>query len=369
MSIFENIERRDHEQVVFCSDKSSGLRAIIGIHSTALGPSLGGVRMWQYATDEDALRDVLRLSRAMTYKAAIAGLNLGGGKSVIIADPRRDKSEALFRSFGRFVEGLAGRYIAAEDLGTGEPDMEHIRMETKYVTGVSTSSGGSGDPSPVTALGVYVGMKATMHHLTGSDSLKGKRVAVQGAGHVGAHIVRHLRKEGAHVLIADIDDARANALCTETGAERVAADAIASTECDIFCPAAFGGVLNDDTIPVLRCAAVAGAANNQLAEEKKHAGMLEQRGILYAPDYVINGGGLISVASELQGESHAHAMKLAEKIYDVVLRVLTIAKREHIPTIVASNAIAEERIRSVRRIRDIYTGTSSFSGLLGERAR
>jgi leucine dehydrogenase len=368
MSIFENIERRDHEQVVFCSDKATGLRAIIGIHNTALGPSLGGVRMWQYATDEDALRDVLRLSRAMTYKAAVAGLNLGGGKSVIIADPRRDKSEAMLRAFGRFIEGLAGRYIAAEDIGTNEADMAFIRMETKYVSGISALSGGSGDPSPVTALGVYVGMKAMMQHMTGSDSLAGKRVAVQGAGNVGGHIVRHLRNEGAIVFVADIDEARANALSSETGAQSVSTESVAATECDIFCPAAFGGILNDESIPLLRCAAVAGAANNQLGEEKKHAGMLEQRGILYAPDYVINAGGLISVASELQGESHAQAMKQAEKIYDIVLRLLTIAKREHIPTIVASNAIAEERIRSVRRIRDIYAGTSSFSGILGERA-
>lgn len=368
-SIFDQIARRDHEQVVFCNDQHSGLRAIIGIHSTALGPSLGGVRMWQYATDDDALRDVLRLSRAMTYKAAVAGLNLGGGKSVIIGDPRKDKSEALMRTFGRFVEGLSGRYIAAEDMGTSEADMEHIRAETKYVTGFSTLRGGSGDPSPVTALGVYVGIKACAKHRYGSDALSGKSVVVQGAGHVGAYIVRHLRTEGATVYVADIDEARVRSLCAETGAIAIRTDEVYSTKCDIFCPAAFGGIVNDETIAKLQCDIIAGAANNVLGEEKKHAAMLDQKGILYAPDYVINAGGLMSVANELQGAPQAHSLKQAETIYDILLRIFAIAGRESVPTVVASNNLAEERIASIRRIKDVYTGSSHFSGLLGERTR
>ncbi|HET7152712.1 MAG TPA: Glu/Leu/Phe/Val dehydrogenase [Candidatus Kapabacteria bacterium] len=356
MALFEHIERRDHEQVVFCSDKSAGLKAIIAIHSTALGPSLGGVRMWQYASDEDALRDVLRLSRAMTYKAAVAGLNLGGGKSVIIADPKKDKTEYLLRAFGRFVEGLAGRYIAAEDMGTGEDDMRLIRMETKHVTGVSSKLGGAGDPSPVTALGVYVGMKASAHHTYGSDSLAKKTVVVQGAGHVGQHVIRHLRKEGATVFVSDIDTERVDAICKETGATKLAADKVFSQDCDILCPAAFGGVLNDETIPQLKCKVIAGAANNQLGEEKKHSAMLEQRGILYTPDYVINAGGLISVANERHGIPQEQSLKEAESIYNILLRIFELSKQQHVPTIVASNSIAEERIANMRHIKDIYTG-------------
>ena len=344
MNLFESIERRGHEQVVICSDKASGLRAIIGIHSTALGPSLGGVRMWHYQSDEDALNDVLRLSRAMTYKAAVAGFNLGGGKSVILADPHRDKTEALLRTFGRYVDSLGGRYIAAEDLGTNEEDMRFIRMETRFVTGTSSILGGSGDPSPVTALGVYVGMKASAHHVFGSDSLAGRTIVVQGAGHVGSHVIRHARKENARVFVADINDANVNAICKETGAEKITIRDVVRKDCDIFCPAAFGAILNDETIPQLKCKIVAGAANNQLSEEKKHATMLDQRGILYAPDYVINAGGLISVCNEWLGVPQMQSLKQAENIYAILLRVFELAREQHIPTIVASNNLAEERI-------------------------
>jgi leucine dehydrogenase len=366
MPIFDSIQHRDHEQVVFCSDKSSGLRAIVAIHSTALGPALGGTRMWMYKTDEEALHDVLRLSRGMTYKAAVAGLNLGGGKAVLIGDPNRDKTEALFRAFGRFVEGLAGRYITAEDVGTDVRDMEYVRMETKYVTGIDLALGGSGDPSPVTAFGVYAGMKACVKELTGSDSLKGKTVAVQGAGHVAEFVCDHLAKEGASITVCDIYPDKVKALAAKTGATVVAPEAVYDVDADIFCPCALGAVVNDETIPRFKVRIIAGGANNQLADEAKHGRMLIDRGIMYAPDYAINAGGLINVSNELEGYSQVRAMKQAEGIYDTILRIFAIAKREGIPTYEASNRLAEDRIRAIGRIRSIYAGKSEFVGRLGE---
>src|SRR5581483_6567470 len=286
--LFQQLAERDHEQVVLCHDKRSGLRAIIGIHNTTLGPALGGCRMWTYASDFDALNDVLRLSRGMTYKAAVAGLNLGGGKAVIIGDPRKDKSEAMFRAFGRFVEGLGGRYITAEDVGTGLGEMVWIRSETKYVTGIPAELGGSGDPSPVTAHGTYVGIKACAHVKYGSDSLAGKHVVIQGAGHVAASLAKYLTDEGAKVTITDIYTEKANEVARATGATVVAPEKIYGLACDIFAPAALGAIINDETIPQLKCEIVAGPANNQLADEERHALALKERGILFAPDYVIN---------------------------------------------------------------------------------
>jgi leucine dehydrogenase len=366
MNIFDQLIPNDHEQVVFCSNKTVGLRAIIAIHNTTLGPALGGTRMWTYASDDEALRDALRLSKGMTYKAAIAGLNLGGGKAVIIGDSKKDKSESLFRTYGRFVEGLAGRYITAEDVGTDVSDMEHVRMETKYVTGISQSLGGSGDPSPVTAQGVYVGIKATVHEATGSDSLKGKKIAVQGAGHVARYLCEHLDKEGAKVFVTDIFEDKVKAVLASTKAEYVKPEDIYTVDADIFAPCALGGIINDETIPKLKCKVIAGAANNQLLDQDKHGKMLVERGILYAPDYAINAGGLINVANELEGYHQGRALKQANSIYDILKQIFAIAKKEHIPTYIASNKLAEDRIEKIGRIKQIYAGTSNFVGRLGE---
>jgi leucine dehydrogenase len=366
MDLFNQLAQDNHEQIVVCSDKNSGLRAIIAIHSTTLGPALGGTRMWTYATDEEALRDALRLSKGMTYKNAIAGLNHGGGKAVIIGDSKKEKTELMFRAFGRFVDGLNGRYITAEDVGMDVRDMEFIRMETKYVTGVSVALGGSGDPSPVTAFGVYSGMKAAVHEVTGSDSLKGKKIAVQGAGHVASHLCRYLAKEGAKLFVTDIFEDKALALAKEVKAKFVKADDIYDVDADVFAPCALGAVLNDTTIPRLKCKVIAGGANNQLLDQDRHGRMLIDRNILYAPDYAINCGGVMNVGAELSGYDQARVMKQAEGIYDILKQVFTMAKREKIPTYEASNKIAEERIRRVGAIQHLYSGTSNLSGRLGE---
>ena len=366
MDIFEHIGQKDHEQVVFCSDKQSNLRAIIAIHNTTLGPALGGARMWTYASDQDALVDALRLSRGMTYKAAVAGLNLGGGKAVIIGDPNKEKNEALFRTYGRFVEGLAGRYITAEDVGTSVRDMEWVRMETKYVTGIDRALGGGGDPSPITAFGVYQGMKACMKELTGSDSLKGKTVAVQGAGHVASSLCEYLAKEGAKLFISDLYEEKAKALAAHTKGKYIHADKIYGVDADVFCPCALGAIVNDETIPKLKAPIIAGGANNQLKDEKKHAKMLIKKKILYAPDYAINAGGLISVANELEGYPHERALKQAEGIYDTIQSIFAIAKKEKIPTYEASDRLAEQRIGNISHIRNLYAGKSEFVGRLGE---
>lgn len=366
MDILKEIERRSHEQVVFIADKKSNLRAIIAIHNTALGPALGGTRMWTYASDQEALIDALRLSRGMTYKAAVAGLNLGGGKAVIVGDPNRDKTESLFRTYGRFVEGLGGRYITAEDVGTSVQDMEWVRMETKYVTGIDRALGGGGDPSPVTAIGVYHGLKACMHELTGGDSLKGKQIAVQGAGHVSSFLCEYLAKEGAKLFISDIYEAKAEALAEKTRGTCVKPDKIFDVPADIFCPCALGAIINDETISRLKVKIVAGGANNQLADEKKHGRMLIERGILYAPDYAINGGGLMSVANELEGYPRERALKQAEGIYDTIRNIFDIAKQEQIPPYEASNRLAEKRITSISHIRNFYAGKSEYAGRLGD---
>jgi leucine dehydrogenase len=353
MKIFERLARHEHEQLVFCSDVTSGLRAIIAIHDTTLGPALGGCRMWPYTSDEEALEDVCRLSRGMTYKAAAAGLNLGGGKAVILMDPRKDKSEAIFRAFGRFIEGLAGRYITAEDVGTSVADMVHVRMETQYVTGIPRALGGSGDPSPLTALGVYRGMKACARKVFGSDDLAGRRVAIQGMGNTGYHLAEYLREEGAKLFVTDIDAERVGRAVQELGAEPLAADAIYDADVDIFAPAALGGTINDDTIPRLKALIVAGSANNQLADEARHGAELRRRGILYAPDFVINAGGLINVANELVGYNREVALTQVNAIDDIITRIIGIAEVEDIPTSVAANKLAEARIRAIAATRHI----------------
>lgn len=367
--IFDKLKSYEHEQIVVCSDPEANLKAIIAIHNTTLGPSLGGTRMWPYNNEEEALRDVLRLSRGMTYKAAISGLNLGGGKAVIIGDPRTDKTEEMFRAFGRYVDTLGGRYITAEDVGIEVQDMEWVNMETKYVTGIPKSIGGSGDPSPVTAYGVYMGIKACAKKAYGSDSLEGKRIAVQGAGHVSSYLVEFLSKENAELFISDIYEDKVTNLAEKVGATVVDPDEIYSKEVDIFSPCALGGVVNDDTLEAFNCDIIAGAANNVLDEEDKHGQMLIDRGILYAPDYVINAGGLINVASELEGYNEKRAHTKASRIYNVILDILDYSEENDMPTYAASNILAEKRIEKVGRIQQVYTSRSNFSGHIGDMYR
>jgi leucine dehydrogenase len=357
ISVFEELCERDHEQVVFCQDKESGLKAIIGIHNTTLGPALGGTRMWMYDNEADALNDVLRLSRGMTYKSAASGLNLGGGKAVIIGDRKTMKTENLFRAYGRFVQGLAGRYITAEDVGTTVRDMEWVRMETDYVTGISRALGGSGDPSPVTALGCFEGMKAAVKWATGSESLEGKKVSVQGVGAVGYHLVQHLTRDGAQVFICDIDPENLKRAQSDfRNVEVVAVDKIYDVDCDVFAPCAMGAVINDDTLGRLKCQIVAGSANNVLADEDKHGEALEERGIVYAPDYVVNAGGLINVYNELEGYNRERAVQQAAGIYDIVTEIFHIARDEKVTPLRAANTLAERRIANIGRIKSTYTG-------------
>ncbi len=366
METFVQLEQMGHEQVVFCSNKESGLKAIIAIHNTTLGPALGGTRMWHYGSVDAALKDVLRLSRGMTYKAAVAGLNLGGGKAVIIGDSKTQKNELLFRTFGKFVDGLAGRYITAEDVGTDVRDMEYVRMETKYVTGISKALGGSGDPSPVTAYGVYIGMKACAKHKWGNDSLKGRRIAVQGAGHVARYLCEHLYNEGAELYVTDIVDEKIKIMLETVKAHVVKPEDIYDTGAEIFSPNALGAIINDDTLERLKCEIIAGGANNQLEDEYKHGNAVLHQGILYAPDYVINAGGLINVSNELEGYRQDRAMKQAEGIYEVLEGVFKLSEDQKVPTHIASNKIADDRLSQIGSIRKIYSGNSNFSGRLGE---
>ncbi len=361
-SVFEAMSSKDHEQVVVCHDPDTGLKAIIAIHDTTIGPALGGCRMWNYASEDDALTDVLRLSRGMSYKAAIASLNLGGGKAVIIGDAKKQKTEILFRSFGRFVEGLNGRYITAEDVGTTVTDMEWVRMETQYVTGISRALGGSGDPSPVTAFGAFVGLKATVKQQLGQDNVSGLKVAVQGVGHVGYHLVKHLTEEGAKVFVTDIFDDSIKRVVDDFGAEAVGPDQIYNLDVDIYAPCALGATLNDETIPNLKCSIVAGAANNQLKVESEHGQMLKDRGILYAPDYAINAGGLINVANEIEGYNRERAFSQAEGIYDILLTIFKLAEEENIPTHKAANKVAEKRMEDISKLKNFYLPKKNFMG-------
>jgi leucine dehydrogenase len=347
MGIFD-FGTKDHEQVVFCNDPKTGLKAIIAIHDTTLGPALGGCRFWNYKTEEDAIFDVMRLSRGMTYKAAVAGLNLGGGKSVIIGDPTKLKSEAFFRAFGKFINNLNGRYITAEDVNIKVDDINQVAKETKYVTGVTSRPGGSGDPSPVTALGVFCGIKAAVQHKLGKTSLQGVKVAVQGIGSVGKNLCQMLHEAGAELVVADINADSVKKICKDFGATAVDVQQILETKADVFAPCALGGILNDQTIPKLQVAIVAGAANNQLLNEDTHGEMLQHRGILYAPDYVINAGGLINVAHELKGFNAAHAKEDAMRIFNTLIQVFQDSDKRKIPTHHASNEIAEKRIAEAK---------------------
>ena len=349
MSVFSHKEFADHEQVVFCCDPSVGLKAIVAIHNTNRGPALGGCRMWPYGSDEEALRDVLRLSRGMTYKSAISNLDLGGGKSVIIGNPRSDKSEALLKAFGRFLEGLSGRYIAAEDSGTSVADMKVISQETKHVAGIvdkATKEGGtrSGDPSPATAYGTFVGLKAAVKQRLGRDDLSGLKVAIQGVGNVGFRLAKHLHEAGAKLWVTDIYADQVQRAVDELGATAVSSEEIFSLDVDVFAPCALGAIINDETLPRLHATVVAGAANNQLAEPR-HGEALMQHGILYAPDYVINAGGIIDVSYERYGFDNEKMMKHVEGIYDTLMEIFERAKLENRPTGVVADEIAEERFR------------------------
>ena len=350
MSVFEHINGDGYEQIVFCSDDQSGLRAIIAIHSTALGPALGGTRFFDYRTEEDALIDVLRLSKGMTYKAAAAGLDLGGGKAVIIGDHRRIKSEELLRAYGRFVETLGGRYITAEDVGTALEDMDVVRRESRWVTGCSKTYGGSGDPSPVTAYGVLHGIRACLLEVYGDSNLEGRTVALQGVGKVGNALCGYLVEAGAKVTIADVDVDNLGKAVGEYGVETTAYDDIHKMEVDVFAPCALGGGINDDTISEFRCKIIAGAANNQLAREE-HGEKLRDLGILYAPDFVINAGGLINVEDELRGYDRDRAMSRVEGIYKALQHIFSLANERGISTAQAALQHAEARIRKISRIR------------------
>lgn len=350
MKILEYMAKYDYEQLVFCQDKNSGLKAIICIHDTTLGPALGGTRMWNYTSEEKAILDALRLARGMTYKAAAAGLNLGGGKAVIIGDPQNDKSEELFRTYGRYIQNLNGRYITAEDVGTSIKDMEWVHAETDYVTGISLFNGSSGDPSPMTARGVLYGMKAATQEFYGSDSLHGKTVAVQGLGNVGYNLCRHLYDEGAELIVSDINKQNVKRATEEFNAVAVEPKDIFGFRADIFAPCALGGVINDETIPLLKCDIIAGSANNVLLEEH-HGEELYRKDILYIPDYVINAGGIINIADEFEGYNYERAIKRVEHIYDNVAKVIEIAKREKIPAYKAADLLAEERINKIGKIK------------------
>lgn len=352
MDIFASMQTFGHEQLLLSHDPSCGYRGVIAIHDTTLGPALGGTRFWQYGSTDEAVTDALRLARGMTYKAAVAGINLGGGKSVIVGDNRRVDREALFRAHGRFVETLNGRYITAEDIGTSPADMEYIKLETDHVAGLL---GLSGDPSPVTAYGVYVGMKAAAKARWGSDALEGRTVAVQGAGKVASSLCRYLHGEGVRLIVSDIHPEKVKRAVDEFGARAVAPEAIYDQPADIYAPCALGATVNDETIPRLKVQIIAGAANNQLAEDR-HGEELEKREVLYAPDYVINGGGVINVYGELNRWPAERSLKKAGEIFETLLRIFEIARTERIPTYRAADRLAEQRIAAVAGLDRMWMG-------------
>jgi len=359
VDVFDRIRADDYEQVVFCHDRRSGLRAIVAVHSTRLGPALGGTRFYPYPSEAAGLEDVLRLAKGMTYKAAAAGLDLGGGKAVIFGDPARDKTEALLRAYARHVDALGGRYLTAEDVGTTQADMDLVRRETRFVTGVSRELGGSGDPSEATAAGVLWAMRAVALHLWGDTSLTGRHVALAGVGKVGAALLAGLVDERARVTVADVTPAAVERAVTECGAEAVATEKISAVDCDIYAPCALGGALSAETIPELRCAAVVGSANNQLADGAASARMLADVGVLYAPDFVANAGGLINIAEELTpgGYSPDRASAAVRRIFDTVASVLKAAEADGVSTAEAADRLAENRIAALSAVHQIRLPT------------
>lgn len=347
--VFGQLSFDNHEQIVFCNDKDTGLKAIIGIHNTVLGPALGGTRMWKYNNEWEALNDVLRLSRGMTFKSAISGLNLGGGKAVIIGDSKVDKTPEMIRKFGQYVHSLSGKYITAEDVGTTTADMDMIREITPHVTGVSESKGGSGNPSPVTAYGVYMGMKAAAKFQFGTENLEGKKILVQGIGHVGETLVDYLTKEGALVQITDINEARLTDVSKKYGASIFTGSDLYSADVDIYSPCALGATINDETVNKIQAKVIAGAANNQLANDKIHGQILKQKGIAYAPDFLINAGGIINVYAEIVGYDSAEAMRRTENIFNTTLDIFQFSEEKGITTQEAAMAIAEQRIEDRKK--------------------
>jgi leucine dehydrogenase len=355
MKIFEEISKYGHEQVVLCHEQATGLRAVIAIHNTICGPALGGCRMWPFESEEEAIADAMRLSRAMTYKNAAAGLNLGGGKTVIIGDPNKDKSEALFRALGRFIQSLGGRYIAAEDVGTSIEDMEYIKMETDFVSGLPTQFGGSGDPSPFTALGTYEGIRASVKYRLGKDNLKGIRVAIQGVGHVGYYLCALLHEAGAEIFVTDIFEDKVDKVVTEFGAHAVKGDEIYNCDAEVFAPCALGAVVNDDTISRMNFKIIAGGANNQLLDEKNHGKKLKEKNILYAPDYLINAGGVTNVFFEVIREyNRERVTKKVKNIYNILMKVYQIADNENITTAEAAARLAERRLHLIKSVHQNY---------------
>lgn len=342
--VFGQVSFDGHEQVVFCNDKDTGLKAIIGIHNTVLGPALGGTRMWNYSNEWEALNDVLRLSRGMSFKSSISGLNLGGGKAVIIGDAKTQKTPELMRKFGEYVNSLSGKYITAEDVGMETKDMDTVREVTQYVTGISEEKGGSGNPSPITAYGVFMGLKAATKYRFGSDNLEGKKVLVQGIGHVGEVLVQHLTESDAIVTIADINEDRLQQVGAKYGAKIYTGADLYSAEVDIYAPCALGATINDDTIHKIQAKVIAGAANNQLANEVVHGTILKDKGILYAPDFLINAGGVINVYSELANLTRAQVMEKTENIYNTSLEIFKFAETNNITTHQAAMSIAQKRI-------------------------
>lgn len=349
-TIFSQLESHEHEQVAFCHDPSLGLKAIIAIHDTSLGPAIGGTRLWPYKQEQEAISDVLRLSRGMTYKSALAGLNIGGGKAVIIGHPSQ-KNEFFLRRYGNFVHSLGGRYWTAEDVNMSTSDMEYIRMETPHVLGMPLEMGGSGDPSPMTAYGVLIGIKAAAKHTYGSDSLQGKRIVVQGAGHVGSSLVGQLLAEGAKVSVSDINDDKLRAIIAKhPSVEIISPDEIPNADADIFSPCALGGILNPETIPQFKYNIIAGAANNQLEDEIRDGQQIYERGILYIPDFMINAGGIINVYYEYHRMYEKKlAMHHIEKSYETITNVVRRAEEEQITTHQAALNLAQQRLSESRR--------------------
>ncbi|MGE4232192.1 MAG: Leu/Phe/Val dehydrogenase [Bacteriovoracia bacterium] len=352
MTLFERIQNEGYEQIIYCQDKKTGLKAIISIHDSTLGPGVGGCRMYPYETEEQAIEDVLRLSKGMTYKASISGLDWGGAKAVIIGDAKKDKTAALLRRYAEFVDTLKGRYITAKDVGITGPDLEVIRSKTQHVLGIEGVSGSSGDPSILTAWGVYNGMKACANQVWGSPSLKGRRIAVQGLGYVSYYLLKHLAKEGASIVAADVDDQRIQKCRLEFEMDIVSPDEIVSQKCDIFSPNALGAILNSKSIPTLQCKIVAGAANNQLATNQDGYDLMS-KDIVYAPDYAINAGGLINIYHEPKGYNSARAHDHVAGIYATIERILDRSKQEKIPPHIIADRIAEERIEKAKSNREI----------------
>jgi leucine dehydrogenase len=351
-SILGYMEQYDYENVFICQDKALNFKAIIALHDTTLGPATGGCRMWQYENEMDAIEDALRLAKGMTYKYAAAGVNLGGGKAVIIGDPKRTDREPLFRALGKFINRLGGTYITGEDVGTTLRDMEYIRMETEYVVTLPTYLGGAGDIAPMTAFGTIRAMEACCKRVYGSDSLEGKRVSVQGLGAVGHNIVGQLYERGAVMVITDIDAEKVNAMVATYGTETVDPEAIYDVDCDVFCPCALGAIINDNTLGRLRCKIICGCANNQLKEER-HGDLLEKKGFVYAPDYITNAGGTIYDTDRLEvgNVSHERGKEKVSRIYQNMERVFEIAYRDKIPTYLAADRMAEERIREIAKVK------------------